>query len=160
MSDVIPAPRDDKRAPGVRTPTDTELLSTLFELGREVTSVLDLEELLARVHALLRRVLRRHRLCGGRPLLGRPVRAERVRPHTRERGHGLPEREIRMRTNQLWHWIYFRGARDFAEMLNISKTLRATLAASGGTAMCWLSGSCSRRSSSRPCSTADRRGPH
>ena len=41
---------------------------------------------------------------------------------------GLPEREIRMRTNQLWHWIYFRGARDFAEMLNISKTLRATLA--------------------------------
>jgi 23S rRNA (adenine2503-C2)-methyltransferase len=33
-----------------------------------------------------------------------------------------------MRTNQLWHWIYFRGARDFAEMLNISKTLRATLA--------------------------------
>ena len=41
---------------------------------------------------------------------------------------GLQEREIRMRTNQLWHWIYFRGARDFAEMLNISKTLRATLA--------------------------------
>ena len=41
---------------------------------------------------------------------------------------GLPEREIRMRTTQLWHWIYFRGACDFAEMLNISKTLRATLA--------------------------------
>ena len=41
---------------------------------------------------------------------------------------GLPEREIRMRTAQLWHWIYFRGARDFGEMLNISKTLRATLA--------------------------------
>jgi len=38
---------------------------------------------------------------------------------------GLPEREIRMRTNQLWHWIYFRGARDFADMLNISKTLRS-----------------------------------
>ena len=44
------------------------------------------------------------------------------------RGLGLPEHEIRMRTNQLWHWIYFRGARDFAEMLNISKSLRATLA--------------------------------
>jgi 23S rRNA (adenine2503-C2)-methyltransferase len=41
---------------------------------------------------------------------------------------GLPEREIRMRTNQLWHWIYFRGARDFADMLNISKALRSTLA--------------------------------
>ena len=40
---------------------------------------------------------------------------------------GLPEREIRMRTNQLWHWIYFRGARDFADMLNISKILRAML---------------------------------
>lgn len=41
---------------------------------------------------------------------------------------GLPEREIRMRTNQLWHWIYFRGARDFMDMLNISKALRGTLA--------------------------------
>jgi 23S rRNA (adenine2503-C2)-methyltransferase len=39
-----------------------------------------------------------------------------------------PEREIRMRVAQLWHWIYFRGARDFGEMLNISKALRARLA--------------------------------
>ncbi len=44
------------------------------------------------------------------------------------RDFGLPEREIRMRSNQLWHWIYFRGACDFTEMLNISKALRATLA--------------------------------
>ncbi|QGM98820.1 23S rRNA (adenine(2503)-C(2))-methyltransferase RlmN [Methylocystis parvus] len=44
------------------------------------------------------------------------------------RALGLPEREIRMRVSQLWHWVYFRGARDFSEMLNISKTLRATLA--------------------------------
>ena len=44
------------------------------------------------------------------------------------RDFGLPEREIRMRSNQLWHWIYFRGARDFTEMLNISKALRARLA--------------------------------
>ena len=43
------------------------------------------------------------------------------------RAHGVPEREIRMRTGQLWHWIYFRGARDFGEMLNISKTLRQSL---------------------------------
>src|SRR5687767_7131671 len=58
MSDVTPVPRDDKRAPGVRTPTDTELLSTLFELGREVTSVLDLEELLAKIPQLIARLTR------------------------------------------------------------------------------------------------------
>jgi 23S rRNA (adenine2503-C2)-methyltransferase len=40
----------------------------------------------------------------------------------------LPEREIRMRVSQLWHWIYFRGAREFGEMLNISKALRHRLA--------------------------------
>jgi 23S rRNA (adenine2503-C2)-methyltransferase len=44
------------------------------------------------------------------------------------RGLGLPEREIRMRVSQLWHWIYFRGARDFDEMMNVSKVLRQTLA--------------------------------
>ncbi|WP_457796664.1 23S rRNA (adenine(2503)-C(2))-methyltransferase RlmN [Methylocystis sp. S23] len=43
------------------------------------------------------------------------------------RGLGLAEREIRMRVSQLWHWVYFRGARDFGEMLNISKALRLTL---------------------------------
>ncbi len=43
------------------------------------------------------------------------------------RALGLPEREIRMRVSQLWHWIYFRGARDFGEMLNVSKALRQTL---------------------------------
>jgi len=32
------------------------------------------------------------------------------------------------RAKQLWHWIYFRGARDFAEMSTISKDLRAVLA--------------------------------
>jgi 23S rRNA (adenine2503-C2)-methyltransferase len=39
----------------------------------------------------------------------------------------LPEREIRMRAAQLWHWIYFRGASDFGDMLNISKSLRQRL---------------------------------
>jgi 23S rRNA (adenine2503-C2)-methyltransferase len=43
-------------------------------------------------------------------------------------GLGVPEREQRMRVAQLWHWIYHRGARDFAEMLNISKAMRTTLA--------------------------------
>jgi 23S rRNA (adenine2503-C2)-methyltransferase len=40
---------------------------------------------------------------------------------------GLPERELRMRVSQLWHWVYFRGAREFDEMLNISKALRHRL---------------------------------
>jgi 23S rRNA (adenine2503-C2)-methyltransferase len=43
------------------------------------------------------------------------------------RALGLPEREIRMRVSQLWHWVYFRGARSFGEMLNISKILRQRL---------------------------------
>ena len=44
------------------------------------------------------------------------------------RSLGLPEREIKMRSGQLWHWIYFRGVRDFAEMLNVAKPMRAMLA--------------------------------
>ena len=41
---------------------------------------------------------------------------------------GLPQREAKMRTAQIWHWIYFRGARDFGEMLNVAKPMRAMLA--------------------------------
>ncbi|RDI62362.1 23S rRNA (adenine(2503)-C(2))-methyltransferase RlmN [Microvirga subterranea] len=41
---------------------------------------------------------------------------------------GVPERELKMRVAQLWHWIYFRGARDFSEMTNVGKGLRAALA--------------------------------
>jgi sigma-B regulation protein RsbU (phosphoserine phosphatase) len=51
----------DARSPHtgtVRPATDTELLSTLFELGREVTSVLDLEELLEKIPQLIARLTR------------------------------------------------------------------------------------------------------
>ena len=41
-----------------RPATDTELLSTLFELGREVTSVLDLDELLPKIPQLISRLTR------------------------------------------------------------------------------------------------------
>lgn len=41
-----------------RPATDTELLSTLFELGREVTSVLDLAELLEKIPQLIARLTR------------------------------------------------------------------------------------------------------
>ncbi len=44
------------------------------------------------------------------------------------RGLGLPEREVKMRVAQLWHWIYVQGATRFDAMLNIGKALRAALA--------------------------------
>src|SRR6187455_3332062 len=53
----VPAP-DARSASAVRPPTDTELLSTLSELGREVTSVLDLDELLAKIPVLIARLTR------------------------------------------------------------------------------------------------------
>jgi len=40
---------------------------------------------------------------------------------------GVPERQVRMRVAQLWHWIYVRGVSDFASMSNVSKDLRADL---------------------------------
>ena len=40
----------------------------------------------------------------------------------------VPEKQARMRASQLWHWLYVRGASDFAAMHNISKDLRSTLA--------------------------------
>jgi 23S rRNA (adenine2503-C2)-methyltransferase len=33
-----------------------------------------------------------------------------------------------MRVQQLWHWIYVRGAQDFSQMTNVSKELRVALA--------------------------------
>ncbi len=41
---------------------------------------------------------------------------------------GVSERERKMRVQQLWHWIYHRGTRDFEAMTNVSKELRAKLA--------------------------------
>jgi phosphoserine phosphatase RsbU/P len=51
-------PPDPSLQATTRAATDTELLSTLFELGREVTSVLDLEELLAKIPQLIARLTR------------------------------------------------------------------------------------------------------
>jgi len=41
---------------------------------------------------------------------------------------GTPEKQAKMRVNQLWQWIYHWGARDFAEMTNLAKDYRALLA--------------------------------
>ncbi len=40
---------------------------------------------------------------------------------------GIPERQVRMRVSQLWHWLYVRGASDFDAMRNVSKDLRERL---------------------------------
>src|ERR1035438_7053524 len=41
---------------------------------------------------------------------------------------GVPEAQRKMRVQQLWHWIYFRGFTEFDLMTSLSKDLRAALA--------------------------------
>jgi 23S rRNA (adenine2503-C2)-methyltransferase len=41
---------------------------------------------------------------------------------------GVPERELKMRVGQLWHWINLRGAQTFDAMSNVGKGLRQALA--------------------------------
>jgi 23S rRNA (adenine2503-C2)-methyltransferase len=41
----------------------------------------------------------------------------------------VPSRDIKMRTAQLWHWIYHRGAADFAAMKNVARPLLDKLGA-------------------------------
>ncbi|MGC2072522.1 MAG: 23S rRNA (adenine(2503)-C(2))-methyltransferase RlmN [Pseudolabrys sp.] len=40
----------------------------------------------------------------------------------------VPETQSKMRVQQLWHWIYFRGLTSFDEMTSVSKDLRSVLA--------------------------------
>src|SRR6187455_3089934 len=40
---------------------------------------------------------------------------------------GVPERQRKMRVQQLWNWIYVRGVMRFDEMTSVSKDLRAAL---------------------------------
>jgi 23S rRNA (adenine2503-C2)-methyltransferase len=41
---------------------------------------------------------------------------------------GVPERQRRMRVQQIWHWLYVRGAQNFDDMTTLSKDLRGVLA--------------------------------
>lgn len=41
---------------------------------------------------------------------------------------GVAEKQVRMRVNQLWSWMYVRGVTRFEDMSDISKDLRARLA--------------------------------
>src|SRR5215813_9479297 len=40
---------------------------------------------------------------------------------------GVPAAQRKMRVQQIWHWLYVRGARRFDEMSSVSKELRALL---------------------------------
>src|SRR6202162_5188285 len=40
---------------------------------------------------------------------------------------GVAPAQRKMRVQQLWHWIYVRGAQEFAEMTSISKEMRSEL---------------------------------
>ena len=40
---------------------------------------------------------------------------------------GVPERQRRMRVQQIWHWLYVRGVNDFDAMTTLSKDLRGAL---------------------------------
>ena len=42
---------------------------------------------------------------------------------------GVPPAQRKMRVQQIWHWLYVRGACDFDAMTSVSKELRAALAA-------------------------------
>jgi len=41
---------------------------------------------------------------------------------------GTPEKQARMRTGQIWQWIYYWGVRDFEAMTNLGKAYREKLA--------------------------------
>lgn len=41
---------------------------------------------------------------------------------------GTSEKQAKMRTGQIWQWLYQKGIRDFSQMTNLSKDYRAMLA--------------------------------
>ena len=43
-------------------------------------------------------------------------------------GAGTAEKQVKMRTNQVWQWLYQKGIRQFDEMTNLAKDYRALLA--------------------------------
>ncbi|MFB2551399.1 23S rRNA (adenine(2503)-C(2))-methyltransferase RlmN [Ensifer soli] len=40
---------------------------------------------------------------------------------------GVPQKQVRMRVSQLWHWLYVRGVSDFDDMTNVSREMREML---------------------------------
>jgi len=69
-------------------------------------------------------VASRHSFDDNRSLIG--LSHKEVAEKLRE--IGVPDKQCRMRAQQIWHWIYYRGAKSFEEMSNVSKELRIKLA--------------------------------
>ncbi len=55
------------------------------------------------------------------------VGLERSEIMDRLRRIGIPEKQIKMRVSQVWHWMYYRGVKNFDEMLNVSRDMREKL---------------------------------
>ena len=64
-------------------------------------------------------------VAGGKPSLAGMTRQE---IGDALRRIGVPEREVRMRSSQLFQWIYVQGVHGFDAMLNVAKGLRSRLA--------------------------------
>ena len=62
-----------------------------------------------------------------KPASRKPSIAGRGREGLREAlaAIGVPEKQLRMRVEQLWSWLYVRGALSFDQMSDVSKELRA-----------------------------------
>ena len=39
---------------------------------------------------------------------------------------GIPQNKSKMRTKQLWHWIYFQGVTDFTKMTTLGEPVSYT----------------------------------
>ncbi len=61
--------------------------------------------------------------------VAKPLLIGMSRPEMAEALHeaGIPEKQLRMRVNQIWHWLYIRGISDFANMKNLSRDFRGML---------------------------------
>ena len=67
--------------------------------------------------------------AGAAPLAEKPSLAGLGREGLRAAlaGAGVPDKQLRMRVNQLWSWLYVRGVTDFDAMTDVAKDLRAEL---------------------------------
>ena len=52
---------------------------------------------------------------------------DKIELHSALKFLGVAEKQLNMRINQLWQWLYVYGSRDFSEMTSLSKDLRQTL---------------------------------
>jgi 23S rRNA (adenine2503-C2)-methyltransferase len=97
----------------------------VFSLGAIMTASLAVEPPQGTSHgAIEKRPLERYVAPAQPSLVGR----SRAALAEALAGMGVPERQRRMRVQQIWHWLYVRGARSFDDMTTLSKELRSELA--------------------------------